>query len=131
MVGFNPLIIFLASFINKKSFWSITRLDVICGILSIVGIILWSITRVGDVAIFFSILADGLAGLPTIIKSYKNPETENYKVFLFGGISALITLLTINIWNLAHFGFPLYILLVNMLFVLLIKFKLGKIIASK
>ncbi len=76
-------------------------------------------------------MADGLAGLPTIVKSYKNPETENYKVFFFGGISAIITLFTINTWNLAHFGFPLYILLINAIFVLLIKFKIGKVIEER
>lgn len=39
-VGFLPLLIFLASFINKKSEWKLTRFDLACGMLSLLGLIL-------------------------------------------------------------------------------------------
>jgi len=126
MVGFNPLLIFLASFVNKKSSWKINRFDIACGALSMLGIILWIITRVGNVAILFSIAADALAGIPTVIKSYKAPETESYLIYLMAAVSALITLLTIDVWNFQHWGFPLYILLLAMLIFVLIRFKIGK-----
>ncbi len=125
-VGFGTLVIFIASFVNKKAQWEITKFDLICGTLSIIGLILWGLTRVGNLAILFAILADALAAIPTVVKSYKAPETENYKVFLTGGLSAIITLLTIKQWNFAHYAFPLYILFLCTILVLLIKFKLGK-----
>src|SRR5438045_193855 len=40
MVGFTPLLIFLASFVNKKAYWKITKFDMACGVFSIVGLIL-------------------------------------------------------------------------------------------
>lgn len=126
MVGFNPLLIFLASFVNKKASWKITRLDLTCGALSLVGLGLWQITKIGNIAIFFTILADGLAAIPTVVKSYYAPETENYLIFLLSGISGLITLLTIDVWNFQHWGFPLYILFICSLFFVLIKFNIGK-----
>lgn len=126
MVGFGPLLVFIGSFVNKKAQWKITNFDLICGALSILGLLLWGITRVGNIAILFAILADGLAAIPTLVKSYQAPETENYKVFLLAMIAALITLLTIKQWDFAHFAFPLYIFSICFIFVLLIKFKLGK-----
>lgn len=126
IVGFNPFLIFLASFINKNAQWKLGKLDFVCGGLAIIGIILWLIFRDGNFAIFFAILADGLAGVPTIIKSYRFPETENYIIFLGSGISAAITLLTITVWNFAHYGFPLYIFLICFTLFILIKFKIGK-----
>lgn len=128
MVGFGPLLIFFASFVNKKSQWKIGRLDIICGILSAGGLVLWYLTRVGNIAIFFSILADALAAIPTIVKGYHFPKTENYYGFLFAGIGSAITLLTIKTWDFAYFGFPLYIILLNTTLVSVIKFKLGKLI---
>lgn len=125
MVGFNPLIIFVASFINKNSVWEIKRLDIICAVLSFFGLLFWMVTKVGNYAIIFSILADAFAGIPTIIKSYRIPESEDYKIFMFGMLSALITLLTIKQWNLANYGFPLYIFSINILLVMLIRFKMG------
>jgi hypothetical protein len=128
MVGFGPFIVLLASFVNKKSIWKITKFDVVCGILSFVGICLWSLTRTGEVAIAFSILADGLAALPTIVKAFKEPETESYLVFLLGAISALITLLAAKAWDFTHIGFALYIFIVCSVAFILIRFKLGRVI---
>ena len=131
IVGFNPLLVFIASFVNKKSEWKLGRLDMLCGALSLVGLVLWFISKNPNVAILFSILSDGLAGIPPIVKSYHFPETENYYGYLAPAISALITLATISVWNFAHYGFPIYIFFICTLLFVLIKFKVGKNFASK
>ena len=125
MVGFGPLIVFIASFLNRQAVWNITRFDVVCGVLSVLGLVAWVITRTGNVAIFFSIMADGLALLPTLVKAYKFPETESYLVFLFGALSAGITLLALSTFTFTNAAFPIYIFVVCALLFVLIKFKLG------
>lgn len=125
-----PFFVFFASFLNKKAEWKITAFDLTCGALSLIGLALWGITRVGNLAILFGILADGLAAVPLIVKSYKVPETENSIAFLFGAISALITLFTIKQWDFAHYAFPMYLFFLCLIIFLLIKFKLGKKIPS-
>lgn len=130
MVGFGPLMVLLASLINRKAFWKIDKFDIACGALSFFAIVLWLITKTGTIAIILSILADGMAAVPTIKKAYKEPQSESYNVFLLGSISALITLLTIKTWDFAHYAFPLYIFAVCLLLVILIlprqKFQLLK-----
>lgn len=126
MVGFGPLLVFASSFVNKKAYWKITRLDVSCGILSIVALILWAVTREGEVAIIISILADLLAGLPTIIKAYRDPESENSDIYRNSALSAAITLLTIKTWTFANSGFALYILMLCVTLYTLVKFKVGQ-----
>ncbi len=125
MVGFGPLMVFVASFVNKKSMWKITQFDLICGALSVIGIVLWLFTREGVFAIILCIAADCLALLPTLVKSWKDPESESYLVFLNGAISAAITLLAIKVYDFNHLGFPLYIFIACMLLFLIIKFKVG------
>lgn len=127
MVGFMPIIIFLASFVNKKSYWKIERLDLICGSLSIIGLILWQITKVGNIAIIFSLISDFLAGWPTIIKSYQHPETENYLIYLGNAVFALITLLTIKVWYFETYSFSLYLFVITLLIAIIIKFKVKKL----
>jgi hypothetical protein len=122
MVGFGPMLVLAASFVNRKAYWKISRLDIACGALSVLALILWKITGTGDVAIALSIAADLLAGVPTVIKSYKEPKSESYQVFMFGAISAAITLLTIKHWTLASAGFPIYIFLICILLFSLIRF---------
>ena len=126
MVGFTPLLIFLFSFVNKKSYWKITKFDLFCGTLSVIGLVLWLVTKVGNIAIAFSIFADLMAGIPTLVKSYKYPETENWIEFMSSFISSIILMFTLKIWRFEYFGFPLYIIFYDLTAVLLIKFKLGK-----
>ncbi len=126
-VGFVPLLILITSFLNKKAAWKLSNFDYACGFLSIIGLILWYLTKVGNVAIFFSILSDGLASLPTVIKSYKFPETENGGAYLATTISAILTTLTITNWNFAHYAFPFYMIAANLMIWVLIKFNIGKI----
>jgi len=126
IVGFLPLTIFIASFVNKKSVWNLTGFDLVCGTLSIIGIVLWYITKSGNVAIIFSILADALAAMPTVVKSFNFPETESGWPYIASTISAVLTLLTIKVWNLANAGFPLYIVLITLVIFSLVQFKLGK-----
>lgn len=124
-VGFSPLLILIASFLNKKSVWKLSYFDFICGFLSLMGLALWYITRVGNLAITFSILADGLAALPTIIKTYYYPETENGWLYFATTISVVLTLLTIKTWNFAHWGFPFYLLIANLIIFFLAQSKIG------
>ena len=126
VVGFLPLTIFIASFVNKKAEWKLTGFDLMCGALSIVGLVLWYITKSGNIAIIFSILADGLAALPTVVKSFNYPETESAWPYFTSTISGILTLLTVKVWNLANIGFPLYIILITLVIFSLVQFKLGK-----
>lgn len=125
IAGFGPFIVLIASLNNKDSYWQITKLDKICGALSILAILLWLVTSNPNVAIILSILADFLAAVPTLIKSYKYPKTENYRAFRNATFSSFITLLTINAWTFPTYSFIIYMLIVNGALYLLIRFELG------
>ena len=126
-VGIFPIVILLGSFVNKKAYWKITRFDLSIGALSLIGLVLWQITKVGNIAIFLGILADGLAYVPTILKAYKFPETESALPWLAVSVNGLFTLLTITTWNFANSAFPLYFLIINLIVFVVVQFKLGKL----
>jgi hypothetical protein len=125
MVGFGPLLIVIASFVNRKASWKITQFDLACGGLSIIGLILWLMTGRGNLAIALSIASDALAALPTLRKSHSHPESESSIAFSMAGISAAITILTISSWTFANYGFPIYILVMDAVLYSLVRFKLG------
>jgi len=125
-MSFVPLLVFLAWFLNKKSFWKIEKSDLICGTLSILGLFFWQITKKGNVAIFFSILSDFFAALPTVKKSFFYPETENYLVYFGSLFFSLITLLSLKNWSFENYSFSLYIFLLDLVIVIFIKFRLKR-----
>ena len=124
-VGFSPFLIFISSFLVKHPAWQLKRFDIGCGVLSLFGLLLWWITGEGNVAIIFSILADGLAFLPTLVKAYYHPETESPWAFMVSQIATIMVLLTVKIWNFENVGFQLYILATNVLAIAFIYFKFG------
>jgi hypothetical protein len=123
--GFLPLTVFIASFINRQAKWRLTGFDLTCGVLSFLGLMLWMITKVGNIAILFSILADGLAAIPTIVKAYKFPDTEIAWPWLATVVGIILTLLTLSAFTFANCGFILYILVVNTVIFVLVQFRPG------
>lgn len=120
-----PLLIFIASFINKEAFWKITKFDWLCGAFSLIGLAGWLLTGDGNLAIVFSIIADFLALLPTLKKALKAPDTESWLIYLLGTLAAFITLLTIQTWNFASVVFTVYLMLVCLLMFLVVRFQIG------
>lgn len=120
MVGFNPAMVFIASFFNKKSVWKLGVFDYVCGAFSVLAIIIWQLTNLAMVAIVLSILADFFASIPTVVKAYRHPLTEDYKVYLGGIFGSVITLLALRYWSFQYYGFPIYIIFICVLLVFLI-----------
>jgi hypothetical protein len=108
IIGLIPLLVLIASFFNKTAIWRIERFDLICGAISIFGLLLWILSKEGNIAIMFSIIADIAAAAPTLKKSYTNPESESYSAYLAGTMNAIFALLTIKVWNFENYGFQLY-----------------------
>lgn len=127
LTALTPLLVFIATFFNKKSVWKLTPFDLFCGGLSLLGLVLWLITRVGNIAILFSILSDGFATLPTIIKAYKYPETEATWPWLTSIIFAGLSLMTISVWDFASAGYLVYYLIAMSFIYIFAKTKIGKI----
>jgi uncharacterized membrane protein len=125
MAGVCPLLVLIASFMNKKAVWKLTRFDFLCGALSLLGLILWLVTRHAGIAIIFAIAADALAAVPTIMKSYTDPDSEGWINYLTAAIAAGITLLTVPDWTFSTYGFSLYLLLVCLLISSLVRFRIG------
>jgi hypothetical protein len=113
MSGFGPFLVFLASFVNKKSYWKLEKFDYICGLCSILALILWGITKEPAIAIIFAIASDGFAAVPTIIKSWKYPETETVTPYITGLLNSSTSFAAIKVWDFASIAFPVYLIIIN------------------
>ena len=120
MAGFGPLCILIASFFNRKSYWRLKSFDYFCGLCSILALVLWIVTKDANIAIFFSILSDGFAAVPTVIKAWTNPETESGMPYLTGTFSALTSFAAIRCWAFSGYAFPMYLVVVDTLLVFII-----------
>lgn len=131
VVGFGPLMIFMASFVRAQSPWRIGPFDWLCGALSAAGLVTWLVTRHGTVAVVAAIVADALAATPTLRKSWSAPETESAAAYLAAAVNALITVMTIDRFTTANSAFPLYILAIASVQTALIVGRVGPRLLSR
>ena len=117
MAGLGPVLVIIFSLIRKKSFWKITTFDIICGALSLFALIFYIVTSKLGISIFFAILSDGLAAIPTIVKSWKFPKTEVPLTYFGGIINNALALLIITNWVFAIYSFSIYIIVVNLIII--------------
>lgn len=108
-IGVGPAIIFTSTFVNRRSYWRITRFDLLCGAASVVALVVWLAVPDPEPAVVAAVLADLLAGIPTIRKAWTHPETEIATTFALGLANGTITLLTLDRWDLASWAFPAYL----------------------
>ena len=123
LVGFAPLIIFAIALIKKNSYWKLTVFDILCGVFSLVALILYILTRNTAVSIAFAIASDAFAGIPTLVKSWKFPETETAIGYLPGILNNILGLLIIKNWIFSIYSFGIYIIIINSILIIFISRK--------
>lgn len=102
-------LVVLYSIYKKVGVWSTTPFDYVCFSLGILGIILWQTFNIPILAIICAIIADLSFGIPTIIKTYKNPKSEIYLAWLACSIAGLLSLFATQNLSLSQFLYPLYL----------------------
>ncbi|MEI8174524.1 MAG: hypothetical protein WCG28_01075 [bacterium] len=117
LAGFCPLVVVIVSIFNKNSYWKLTSLDLFCGLLSLLALVFYVFTHNLVISIIFVILSDGLAAIPTIIKSWKFPETETASVYLAGIFAQTLALLIIKNWIFSIYSLNIYFIVVNLIIV--------------
>lgn len=117
MAGFNPVLVIIIAFIIKKGYWKITSFDIICGILALFALVVWFFTRNFSLSIIFAILSDLLASIPTLIKSWKFPETETSTAYVGGIIANILGLFIIINWTFPIYSLGVYFIVMNLLIV--------------
>ncbi|MBU0612298.1 hypothetical protein KKA39_01555 [Patescibacteria group bacterium] len=114
MAGVGPFLVIVFSIFKKNAFWKIQSFDLVCGFISIMALVLYIITNNLGISILFAILSDFLAYIPTFIKTWKYPETENSSIYIGGIIGNTLSLLIVRNWIFAIYSFPIYLVLANL-----------------
>jgi len=123
LMGFMPLVIFFIAVAKHNGYWKLSRFDVWCGVFSFLALVCWLVTKRADISIFFAILSDALAAIPTLVKSWKFPDTETAIGYAPGIINNILGILIIQNWNFATYSFGIYFIILNTTLILFIKRK--------
>jgi hypothetical protein len=96
------------------------RFDRRCLFGSGISFVLWRVFHSPLIAIVLPLLIDILGVLPTLKKSYYEPESEDLLTWMLYAIGSLFNMLAITTWSFAIVITPLYVFLINTILVLLL-----------
>lgn len=97
-----------------------TKSDIACLTLAIVGIIAWQTTSDPLLGLYFGIAADFMGTIPTLIKTWHLPATEEPQFYIIDATAGAFNMLALTNWTIGDFSYPLYLFLINALVALLI-----------
>jgi hypothetical protein len=115
LAGLGPFAILLASFKNPAAYWKLGPLDYGCGALAVLALVLWALTADPVTAIVLSIMADALAALPAVIKSWRYPETETGFTYFVALCNVSLGLLVAPAYTFSQVGFLLYLFVADLI----------------
>lgn len=123
LAGFMPFLVIVFSVFNKDSYWKLNRLDYLCLFLSFCALACWFYFKEGALATVFAILADGIAYVPTYIKSWKSPDTETAWPYGAGIFANLLGLATMSVFSFNTVAFAVYLIIANILEISILFFR--------
>ncbi len=123
--GLIPLLIVAASFRGHDGTWQIGPFDIFCGLLSVAGIIFWTQVHEPTVALVSFVVADQIAGLPTVRKAWLMPSSETAWTFFTGVINTAITILSLRQFTTLGALFPGAIFVTDIVIWAFVAFRLG------
>lgn len=115
---FQSLLVFGASLKWGMGGWG--KIDLLCLIMALLGILLWQTTKDPVTALYAAIAADFIGVVPTLIKTFHSPKTEILAFYFLDSMAAFFSLLAIESWTLQGVSYPVYLILINVSMVTLI-----------
>lgn len=103
------LILCLIGYGYSKYGW----VEKICLCLAAIAIISWQLTHQPVLALIFAIIADLLASIPTVVKTYRDPWSEHPTAWLIICAASLLGIFATTIMNVPNLIFPIYLLFIN------------------
>lgn len=112
-VGDAITIVIVFIFSIKYGVGGFRKIDILSLIGAGISLLLWYLTNEPAVALFLIILIDIIGSNLTILKVWKNPETENWVGWAMCGVGGLFGILSVGSFNLILLAYPVYICLAN------------------
>lgn len=86
----------------------LSKFDVLCLLLAGLGIVCWITTDNPVLVLYLYIGIKFLGLMPTIIKAYRYPKTENILAWTLSTFASTLNLFAISVWIPQIMAFPMY-----------------------
>jgi len=115
---FAVLIVFGLSI--KFGMGGLSKMDIFSLLVAGIGVVVWILTKEALFALLITVFVDLIGGFLSVVKSYKNPESETLITWILDGIAGLLAMVAVGKMDWILLIYPLYMFLVNLAVVMAI-----------
>ncbi|MFW6692815.1 hypothetical protein [Streptomyces sp. MAR4 CNX-425] len=108
--GAGPLVVVGAGVATRRNLARLGVFDLACAVVAGAAVAVWLGLGRASAAVGFAVAADAAAALPTLVKAWRDPDSENLLFYVLVGTGAAVTLLTITTREPAAWAFAAYVL---------------------
>ncbi len=102
-----PFIILILSIRRGEGGW--TKLDCSCLVIAGIGVFFWWFLQSATIALCFSLIADAMGAIPTIVKAYRRPASEDRIAWTMTFIAIVVNLAAVENWSsFSIWIYPIY-----------------------
>ena len=101
-----PLIVAILSMRYGYSEW--TKFDTFCVVAAVISLVPWFLSNDATITLLINVMIDATGALPTIIKTYREPESEDFVSWLIFFIANTLEVIAISNWDLSAV-YPFYL----------------------
>lgn len=110
VAGAGPLVVVVTAVCTRRNLARLGVFDLACAVVAGAALGAWLGLGEAALAVVFAVAADASAALPTVVKAWRDPASENLLFYVLVGTGAAVTLLTISSWSPAAWAFAAYVL---------------------
>lgn len=108
-----PLGYFIGPFITailslRYGYAEWTKLDIACIVVAIISIVPWWLSHDATITLLINLIIDATGAIPTVVKTYREPETEDFTAWIIFWVANTLQLFAISMWNIAAL-YPIYL----------------------
>ncbi len=126
IAAFGTIVIFLMSI--KNGMGGRSKFDFVVLGVALTALGMWILVGNSLAGLLMSILAGVMAYIPTYIKSWEKPKTEDWFFYLIYALASVFSILSIREFTLAKLVFPVFLALSNgtLIFIIVLRKNLLK-----
>ncbi|WP_432741520.1 hypothetical protein H7827_00025 [Streptomyces sp. JH002] len=106
--GAGPFAVVVCGLLTRHNLVRLGSFDKVCGGVAATALVVWLVLDQAPLAVVCAVVADAAAALPTLVKAWRDPYSENLLFYVLVGIGAAVTLMTITSWEPESWAFAAY-----------------------
>ncbi|WP_258044245.1 hypothetical protein [Streptomyces sp. SM11] len=107
--GAGPFVVVACGLLSRHNLVRLGTFDKVCAVVAATALVVWLVLDQAPLAVVCAVVADAAAALPTLVKAWRDPYSENLPFYVLVGVGAAVTLMTITSWAPESWVFAAYV----------------------